>query len=285
MARRSLRFAILGASLLATFGALASLVLHHGASPAMHAQTAQAAGSCSNATLNGSYGQLAQGYVLSAPDGTPLAAPVPDAIVNLVTADGAGNMSRTGTANLGGTVSPNPATGTYSVSSDCTLTIAFSRTPQAVTHVAGVLVDGGKKIYVVIAEPNPVNSATWEQLASSCSNASVNGSYGYSISGGLLVGPDGTPLASPMPFSAVGMAVTDGAGNISGSETDNAGGNVTNFTWSGTYSVNADCSGTETGTTSVSQTVHNALAVLSSGKVIFVGTDPGAVVSGTAEPQ
>lgn len=165
MARHNLRIAILGSFLLATFGALGLLVLHHDASPPVHAQVAQSGTACSNASFSGTYGQLVQGFLVTAPDGTPLAAPVPLVGVNIATADGAGNISRSGTTNRGGTVSPNPATGTYMVNPDCSFTIAYSSAgPNGTpTHLAGALVDGGKKAFVIQTDPYVVLTMTWER--------------------------------------------------------------------------------------------------------------------------
>lgn len=161
MALPSSRLTLVGAFLLgAVLGALGVTGLHHGSSGLVHAQPAPAA-ACSNATLSGSYGVLVQGYTLLGADGAPLAAPVPRAAINLVTADGAGNISRTGTVNNGGTIGPNTASGTYTVNSDCTFTVTYTSPMPA--HVAGVLVNGGARAFVVSADPNPLVANTWER--------------------------------------------------------------------------------------------------------------------------
>jgi len=49
-----------------------------------------------------------------------------------------------------------------------------------------------------------------------------------------------------VPIAAVGRAVLDASGNISGTESRSVGGGFADETFTGTYSVNADCTGTTT---------------------------------------
>src|SRR5438045_999380 len=98
-------------------GSIGAYALDHGASQPAYAQ---GAGACSNAMLNGTYGVLAQGFSVNTPDGTPLDLPLPRAVLNVLTLDGAGNVSRSQTANAAGVVSRAQSAGTYTVSADCT---------------------------------------------------------------------------------------------------------------------------------------------------------------------
>ncbi len=158
MLRVQSRFVILGMFLLGTvFGSLGLTVLHGRSSDHVRAQAA-----CSNATLSGTYGALVSGYLLTGPDGAPLAAPVPRFAVNLITADGEGNITRAGTQNAGGTVSQNPGAGTYTVNADCTFTVTYASTVLT-AHLAGVLVAGGSKAFVISTDANAVNGVTWER--------------------------------------------------------------------------------------------------------------------------
>ena len=152
------RLVLMGAFLLGTvFGALGLTVLHGRSSDHVRAQSV-----CSNATLSGTYGALVSGYILAGSDGAPLAAPVPRFAINLLTADGAGNLTRAGTQNIGGTVSPNPGTGTYSVNPDCTFTVTYSST-ALVGHITGVLVAGGSRAFVISTDPTSASGVIWER--------------------------------------------------------------------------------------------------------------------------
>lgn len=77
-----------------------------------------------------------------------------------------------------------------------------------------------------------------------CSNATLRGTYGFTISGTRPTGPPPAPLET-----FVGLAVThyDGQGNLTqtyGTSHGSINGDSSTDTGSGTYSINEDCSGT-----------------------------------------
>jgi hypothetical protein len=74
-----------------------------------------------------------------------------------------------------------------------------------------------------------------EAYARSCSNASLKGGYGLSV--GMLVLPAGTPRA------VLGRFSFDGKGRFTNTVTLNDNGMVNHVEDSGTYTVNADCTG------------------------------------------
>src|SRR5215831_7564956 len=76
--------------------------------------------------------------------------------------------------------------------------------------------------------------------AAACSTAKAAGDWGFTLTGTLIL-PTG-----PVPGAAVGRFTIDAAGNISGSEARNVGGGFANETVTGTWTVNADCTGTVT---------------------------------------
>ena len=75
-----------------------------------------------------------------------------------------------------------------------------------------------------------------------CSNRSLKGSYGYTVTGTI------TQNTGPLfagPFVAVGRIVFDGRGHVSTVRSLNdAGFPLTNDAGTGTYSVEQDCTGT-----------------------------------------
>ncbi len=143
----------------AAMSALGWTALHHSANSLAHAQSA----GCSNASLTGSYGQLAWGDALVGADGAPLAVPLPAAAIDVNVADGEGNLTRTGMANTGDTLGPNSAMGTYTVNPDCTFTITYTAPSGAVTHNAGVLVAGGSRAFVITTDAPRVFQMIWER--------------------------------------------------------------------------------------------------------------------------
>jgi hypothetical protein len=115
--------------------------------------------------------------------------------------------------------------------------------------------------------------------SASCSNSSANGVYGYTVRG---FGGPSTPVAT------VGLFTADGAGNItSGKTTASINGTVTTATFTGSYSIAADCTGTVTTTDSNSNTNHYFVVLSGTklGAIDLIGADPGATVSGSAHSQ
>jgi hypothetical protein len=77
-----------------------------------------------------------------------------------------------------------------------------------------------------------------------CSNSSLRGSFGYSSTGTLLDSYVPPPFAGP--FAEVGRQSFDGKGNTAGTATLSSNGNINRVTIQGTYTVNADCTGSMT---------------------------------------
>ena len=73
--------------------------------------------------------------------------------------------------------------------------------------------------------------------AGSCSLQGVAGRYGYTITGTI-------PTLGAV--AGVGHVTLDSAGNLSGAQTSSFNGAIVPETLSGTYTVNADCTGTAT---------------------------------------
>ena len=75
-----------------------------------------------------------------------------------------------------------------------------------------------------------------------CSNASLQGSFGFTSMGTLLALP--APFAGP--FGEIGRQTFDGQGNTGGNATFSANGNIRRVTFQGAYVVNPDCTGSMT---------------------------------------
>lgn len=76
--------------------------------------------------------------------------------------------------------------------------------------------------------------------AGQCTLERSAGGYGFTLTGVVIL-PTG-----PVPIAAVGRAALDAAGNVSGTESRSVGGGFADETFTGTYTVNADCTGTTT---------------------------------------
>lgn len=113
-----------------------------------------------------------------------------------------------------------------------------------------------------------------------CSNATLQGGFGVATSG-TISNP------SPSPFAQVARQTFDGKGNTEGTATTNINGTSFPVTIKGTYTVNADCSGSVTLDISpVGITVHADLVIVSDGAEFrALVTDPGTVVTVVGKRQ
>jgi hypothetical protein len=110
-----------------------------------------------------------------------------------------------------------------------------------------------------------------------CSVATLNGTYVFASDGVQIRGQD------RVPFANAGIDVYDGAGEVKGVFSSSFNGEIAqNFTLSGTYTVNANCTGTYTATDSTGFVVHFDLFIAPDGShFTFVQTDPGFVTAGS----
>ena len=107
-----------------------------------------------------------------------------------------------------------------------------------------------------------------------CSADSLTGSYGFVLNGTIVgVGP----------ISIVGTIEYDGSGGFVRKETTVINGHVLPpETIQGTYTVNANC----TGTTVDSLGHHSVFVIVNHGKATYAeGTDPGSVITVLSEKQ
>ena len=103
--------------------------------------------------------------------------------------------------------------------------------------------------------------------AEHCSNASLKGTYGFLGSGTIV--PAGTPRA------VIGVFTLDGKGGFSNTLTINDNGTIRRTTDTGTYKVNADC----TGTLSPSMGGVVEIVIVDKGKEFYqMRTDPASIV-------
>ncbi len=77
--------------------------------------------------------------------------------------------------------------------------------------------------------------------ATQCSLANVAGSYGYTASGFVAIAP-----SIFVPAAAAGRITFDGNGHVNGTQTRVVAGSSLDETYSGTYSVNPNCTGSFT---------------------------------------
>jgi len=119
-----------------------------------------------------------------------------------------------------------------------------------------------------------------------CTNADLVGSYGLFATGAIVL-PDKTPITGP--FARVGRTTFDGNGNLSNLTVASYNGNIFNEPYSGTYTVNSDCTVTFIANLSAPVNAPVTLSgVLSdnNNEVRFMLTNPpGTTIAGVIRKQ
>ena len=117
-----------------------------------------------------------------------------------------------------------------------------------------------------------------------CSNVTLQGSFGYTSTGTLLETFVPPPYAGP--FAEVGKQTFDGKGNTDAIGSLSANGNILlGVTFQGTYSVNPDCTGSMTLSSSLG--VSNADFVIDDDgtELRLIFTDSGVIESRVYKKQ
>ena len=116
-----------------------------------------------------------------------------------------------------------------------------------------------------------------------CSLRTLNGSYGGAADGWITTGPPPVRTSETIPIVVMAVETFDGAGKFSASNTANLGGLVSTSTGSGTYTVNADCTGSVIANLSDGEVIHFSFVMVDHGRqLLSVSTDPGVVSFSTA---
>ena len=134
-----------------------------------------------------------------------------------------------------------------------------------VAIVVGLGTGGGFWRLLPSAHADPAKKAA-------CDQSSELGTWGFSDTGtidglGAIVG--------------VGIETCDATGHCTGTETDTADVGTQTVTWTTVETINPDCTGTSTITYADGSQVHSAFVIVNGGNELdFIGTDPGATISG-----
>lgn len=118
--------------------------------------------------------------------------------------------------------------------------------------------------------------------AENCSNATLHGSYAFTVHGAILVGPAAGTV------DGIALSVFDGAGNMQQVDAVSHNGVVAEVWRPGTatYTVNPDCTGTMTLTAAGSPPLDLAFVIGEQGKQIHtVVTNPGFAITSDAVRQ
>ena len=228
--------------------------------------SAARAATCSNASLSGTYGFLHDG---TDSNGAPATAAVTQITFDSTT----GTFTGETTASHNGVIATESLTGTYTIASDCTGT----GTPAGGSPFSIVVTSTGFLAVHPFSEGFAV-----KQGSPTCSNAGVEGRFGFETTGMFLAGAPATGWVAfigelKLTVDPSGEGVI--SGHVAGSEGDTT---LTFAPVTGSYSVDRDCRGTATITPKGQPEMHFSFVVVDCGKeMLALEMDADTVVSGT----
>jgi hypothetical protein len=116
-----------------------------------------------------------------------------------------------------------------------------------------------------------------------CTVANLKGAYGLAVNGFFY-----DNQGSQGVYSSAGLALADGNGGITGTDTVNVDGSATRGRqFTGTYTVNADCTGTMNLRDATNIPITNMDMVITNGgkDVVMTDYDTDLILNGTAKLQ
>lgn len=134
---------------------------------------------------------------------------------------------------------------------------------------------------VVVFSTTSKNGVQMVHAQGGCSLASLKGNYGFTSAGFSATSTHGT---AQFPVAAVGVVTFDGAGNATGSFTASFNGKANpESPYTGTYTMNSDCSGLLTSTDGADDF---AFVIVSGGAdVLLTDVSPGTTSSAELKKQ
>jgi hypothetical protein len=214
---------------------------------------------CNAATIDGSYGYRLN--TLFGPIATqhfdPLGSFFPSAFAGQIVFDSTTtppSISGSRVGNSGGQPQTRTFTGTYSVNSDCTGTVHQVLDNGAIRDYEIAIVQAGAEVeFADISAPDfgIVGEGVAKKAPTSCDATTIAGSYGFRFNLLFTTAPIQPKtflhIDAFEPGALAGSIVFDSTTNppsISGFRAGSTGGHPVSSTFVGTYSVNADCTGT-----------------------------------------
>jgi hypothetical protein len=217
-----------------------------------------ASAACSNATLIGVWG-----YQVGA-------------AVGQFTSDGQGNLAGSQTVIVNGTVVNQTYTGTYSVSTKCTGSLIVNVNGGGTGHANFVLDNGKKGAQVIDTDSGGVAAGlTLVRGVVTCGLPGKKATLAANLFGKI-------PNTGPIAY--VAQVILDGKGNVSGGGTFAVNGAIVTAPITGTYTENADCTGTAKITPSGLSTLNFNFVVVNLGKeILLIETDNNTIVAGNMQ--
>jgi len=192
-------------------------------------------------------------------------------------ADGQGNLTVSWTLSVNGTIFTGSSIGTYSISKNCTGTLTFIVEDLSPADFSIVLDDGANGFQMIQTDSGTTQVGFGiAQGTVTCGLTGKRQTFATNLSG-ILFPNSGVE-------AIVGGLILDGKGNVTGRETFSIFGAITQVPVTGTYTQNADCTGTAQLTPIGSATTNfNTVAVDGGKQLLLIETDNNTLVIGTAQ--
>jgi len=223
------------------------------------------AASCSNATLKGVIGSLDAGFNAGQPEAT----------LTQSTADGNGHLTGgTFTSSTNGSIATGTFTGTYSIAKNCTGSYTVTFTNNTTASGNFYIDDMKKGAQTIRTDSGFVKSGViLGQGAVACGLTGKKQTLAANLFGAIN-GVGAVAIA--------GQVILDGKGKVAGAETASLNGMSASI--SGTYTENANCTGTAQITPQGFNTTNFNFVVVNGGKeILLIETDAGTTMSGTMQ--
>jgi len=240
------------------------------------------AATCSSASLSGTYGFLHSGIDR---DGSPAVA-----VTQLTFDPTTGTYTGEDLEDIGGVIVPSSVSATYEVASNCTATAQVTLVSGGASenvNVSFVVTPAG--FLFLFQRPGATSSGFGvRQGFPTCTNAGVEGRFGFETTGRFLTG---APITGPVAFiGELKFSLNpSGDGVISGHVAGSEDGTILTFAdepVTGYYKVEKDCRGTATITPKGQPEMHFSFVVVDCGKeLLAIETDSDAAVKGTLQRQ
>jgi hypothetical protein len=219
---------------------------------------------CKPQELQGPYGFQFSGSTTIAGVSQPVAT------IGRLEFDGQGAITGTASVNFPGYFLGNPVTGIYEANADCSISWKLQDDSGAFQHFGGILTPDLQRAAFRQTDAGGAHNGTLAKMPGQCSDASLQGSYKFSISGGAIPMNPGE-IARKISFG--GALTADDAGNLSLVR----GGSGTS---AGTTTVDSPCIVEMNLMLSPDATLKFRGVLVTGGKeVLAIETDPGTTVN------
>jgi hypothetical protein len=199
------------------------------------------------------------------------------AAVGQFTADGTGNItSGSQTVSQNGVIGTQTYTGTYSVATNCTGSLTINFNGGGTAHANFVLDNGKKGAQIIDTDSGTVAGGFGlVQGVVTCGLTGIKAIFAANLFGKI-------PNTGPIAY--VAQVILDGSGKVSGRGTFDVNGAIVTAPITGTYTENADCTGTVKITPSGLSTLNFNFVVVNLGKeILLIETDANTIVAGNMQ--